>query len=148
MDLTSTRQWRALAEHFESEGRRFELRRLFAHDPSRGERLSATADDLSLDYSKQRVTDETLRLLFDVARAAGVEAQRDAMFAGEHINTTEDRAVLHVALRMPKDEPLTVDGQDVTADVHAVLDKMGELAERIRSSARGPAPRASASVRS
>ena len=135
MDLTSTRQWRALAEHFESEGRRFELRRLFADDPSRGERLSATADDLSLDYSKQRVTDETLRLLFDVARAAGVEAQRDAMFAGEHINTTEDRAVLHVALRMPKDEPLTVDGQDVTADVHAVLDKMGELAERIRSGA-------------
>ena len=135
MDLTSTRQWRALAQHFESEGRRLELRRLFADDAGRGQRLTARAADLSLDYSKQRVTDETLRLLFDVARAAGVETRRDAMFAGEHINTTEDRAVLHVALRMPADVPLTVDGQDVTADVHAVLDKMGELAERIRGGA-------------
>jgi glucose-6-phosphate isomerase len=135
MDLTSTPQWQTLAAHFESEGRHFQLRDLFAGDGARGERLTAGAGDLVLDYSKQRVTDETMRLLFDVARAAGVEARRDAMFAGQHINTTEDRAVLHVALRMPKDEPLTVDGQDVTADVHAVLDKMGDLSDRIRSGA-------------
>jgi glucose-6-phosphate isomerase len=135
MDLTSTPQWRALAAHFESAGRHFELRDLFSGDGARGERLTAAAGDLVLDYSKQRVTDETMRLLFDVARAAGVEARRDAMFAGQHINTTENRAVLHVALRMPKDEPLTVDGQDVTADVHAVLDKMGDLSDRIRSGA-------------
>jgi glucose-6-phosphate isomerase len=135
MNLTATSQWQALAAHFGSEGRRFDLRDLFAGDSTRGERLTASAGDLVLDYSKQRVNDETLRLLMDVARAAGVEARRDAMFAGEHINSTEDRAVLHVALRMPKDEPLTVDGQDVTADVHAVLDKMGELSERIRSGA-------------
>jgi glucose-6-phosphate isomerase len=135
MDLTTTPQWRALAAHFDSEGRQFELRQLFAGDGARGDRLTATAGDLVLDYSKQRVNDETLRLLMDVARAAHVEARRDAMFRGEHINTTEDRAVLHVALRMPKDEPLTVDGQDVTADVHAVLDKMGDLSDRIRSGA-------------
>ena len=79
------------------------------------------------------MTDETLRLLMDVARAAGVEERRDAMFSGAHINTTEDRAVLHVALRMPPAQTLTVDGQDVVADVHAVLGKMGELSERIRS---------------
>jgi glucose-6-phosphate isomerase len=135
MDLISSPQWRALQTHYETEGRHLRLRELFASDPGRGERLTAAAGDLSLDYSKQRVTGETLRLLFEVARAADVEARRDAMFAGEHINSTEDRAVLHVALRMPKDEPLTVDGQDVTADVHAVLDKMGRLAERIRSGA-------------
>ncbi len=108
------------------------LRQLFADDPGRGERLNATAANLVLDYSKQRVTDETMSLLIDVAKAAGVEARRDAMFAGEHINTTEDRAVLHVALRMPATEKLTVDGQDVTGDVHKVLDKMGDLSERVR----------------
>ena len=86
-----------------------------------------------LDYSKHRVTDETLRLLMDVARAAGVEEHRDAMFSGEHINTTENRAVLHVALRMPPGAELVVDGQDVAGDVHAVLAKMGELSERIRN---------------
>jgi glucose-6-phosphate isomerase len=132
MDLTSTPAWRALSAHFDAEGRSFELRRLFADDPGRAERLSAGAADLFVDYSKQRVTDDTLRLLLDVARAAGVEERRDAMFAGEHINTTEDRAVLHVALRMPPGSTLRVDGQDVTGDVHAVLAKMGELSERIR----------------
>ena len=89
--------------------------------------------DLTLDYSKHRVTDETLRLLMAVARAARVEEHRDAMFSGEHINTTEDRAVLHVALRMPPGTKLVVDGQNVTADVHGVLGKMGELSERIRN---------------
>jgi glucose-6-phosphate isomerase len=133
MDPTTTPQWRALTAHFESEGRHLELRRLFADDPGRAERLSATAADLLLDYSKHRVTDETLRLLMDVARAAGVEERRDAMFRGEHINTTEDRAVLHVALRMPPGTQLIVDGQDVVGDVHDVLAKMGELSERIRN---------------
>jgi glucose-6-phosphate isomerase len=133
MDLTITPQWQALTAHFESEGRHLELRRLFADDPGRADRLSATAADLALDYSKHRVTDETLRLLMDVARAAGVEERRDAMFRGEHINTTEDRAVLHVALRMPPGAELVVDGQDVVGDVHGVLAKMGELSERIRN---------------
>jgi len=132
MDLTSTPQWQALSEHHRAVGAQLELRSLFADEPGRGERLSAGAADLTLDYSKHLVTDDTLRLLVDVARAAGVEARRDAMFAGEHINTTEDRAVLHVALRMPPGSELRVDGQDVTGDVHAVLAKMGQLSERIR----------------
>ena len=132
MDLTTTPAWKALQSHYEKSGRDLVLRQLFADDPGRGERLNATAANLVLDYSKQRITDETMSLLLDVAKAAGVEARRDAMFAGEHINTTEDRAVLHVALRMPASEKLTVDGQDVTADVHTVLDKMGDLSERIR----------------
>ena len=132
MDLTSTPQWQALSEHHRAVGAHLELRSLFADEPGRGERLSAGAADLTLDYSKHLVTDDTLRLLVDVARAAGVEARRDAMFAGEHINTTEDRAVLHVALRLPPGSELRVDGQDVTGDVHAVLAKMGQLSERIR----------------
>ena len=132
MDLTSTPQWQALSEHHRAVGAHLELRSLFADEPKRGERLSAGAADLTLDYSKHLVTDDTLRLLVDVARAAGVEARRDAMFAGEHVNTTEDRAVLHVALRMPPGSELRVDGQDVTGDVHAVLAKMGQLSERIR----------------
>ena len=133
MDLTTTPQWQALTAHFEARGRHLELRRLFADDPGRAERLTASAADLVLDYSKHRVTDETLRLLMDVARAAGVEERRDAMFAGDHINTTEDRAVLHVALRMPPGTELVVDGQDVVGDVHEVLARMGELSERIRN---------------
>ncbi len=132
MDVTTTPQWQALQEHFDTEGRRLHLRELFASDPGRAERLTVTAADLVLDYSKHRVTDDTLRLLVDVARAAGVEERRDAMFSGAHINTTEDRAVLHVALRMPAGSRLVVDGQDVPGDVHAVLDKMGALADRIR----------------
>ena len=132
MDIISSPAWRALTAHFDAEGHNFELRGLFADDPGRAERLNAGAADLFVDYSKHRVTDDTLRLLVDVARAAGVEERRDAMFAGEHINTTEDRAVLHVALRMPPGSQLRVDGQDVTGDVHAVLAKMGELSERIR----------------
>src|SRR5580693_1645166 len=132
MDLTATPEWKALAAHFEEISPRH-LRDLFAGDPERAERMTATAADLALDYSKQRVTDETLRLLMDLARAARVEERRDAMFRGDHINTTEDRAVLHVALRMPPGSELEVDGQDVTGDVHRVLAKMGELSERIRS---------------
>jgi len=132
MDVTTTPEWKALAAHFDEIAARH-LRDFFAEDPERGMRLTAEGADLTLDYSKQRVTDETLRLLMAVARAGGVEEHRDAMFSGKHINTTEDRAVLHVALRMPPDTALVVDGQDVVADVHAVLGKMGELSERIRN---------------
>jgi glucose-6-phosphate isomerase len=129
--MDATPEWKALAEHHRQVSGRH-LRQLFAEDPERGTRLVAQAADLVLDYSKHLVTEETLRLLLDVARATGVEQRRDAMFSGAHINTTEDRAVLHVALRMPPGTELTVDGQDVTGDVHAVLAKMGELSERIR----------------
>ena len=133
MDVTVTPEWKALAAHYDETGRDLVLRDLFARDPQRAERMSATAADLVLDYSKHRATDDTLRLLMGVARAAGVEERRDAMFAGAHINTTEDRAVLHVALRMPPGTELVVDGQDVTGDVHRVLGQMGEMSERIRN---------------
>ena len=108
------------------------LRELFAADPGRGERLVAEAAGLRLDYSKHRVTDEILGRLFELAREAGVEARRDAMFAGEHINSTEDRAVLHVALRMPQSMSLVVDGRDVVADVHQTLERMAIFANEIR----------------
>ena len=133
MDLTTRPEWKALAAHYDNTGRSLVLRDLFAGDAQRAERLNATAADLVLDYSKHRVTDETLQLLMAVARTAGVEERRDAMFAGEHINTTEDRAVLHVALRMPPGTELVVDGQDVIGDVQRVLAKMGALSERIRN---------------
>ncbi|HVB94823.1 MAG TPA: glucose-6-phosphate isomerase [Acidimicrobiales bacterium] len=131
-DITATSEWRLLAGHFDTI-RDEDLRHLFAADPGRATRMTATAADLRLDYSKHRVTGETLSALLAVARAAGVEERRDAMFAGKHINTTEDRAVLHVALRMPRDAQLTVDGEDVVAEVHQVLDRMGQVARRIRS---------------
>jgi glucose-6-phosphate isomerase len=132
MDITATPEWKALAAHYEEISTRH-LRELFADDPERAAHMTAGAADLVLDYSKQRATDQTLRLLYDVARVARVEEHRDAMFAGEHINTTEDRAVLHVALRMPPGSELHVDGQDVVGDVQAVLDKMGDLSDRIRN---------------
>jgi glucose-6-phosphate isomerase len=132
MDPTATPEWQALATHFDAISSRH-LRELFAEDPERAARMTVGAADLVLDYSKQRATGETLRLLMDVARAAKVEEHRDAMFAGEHINTTEDRAVLHVALRMPPGSMLHVDGQDVVGDVQAVLTKMGDLSDRIRN---------------
>ena len=131
MDLTATPEWKALAAHYETVSTRH-LRELFAADPERTSRMTAAAADLVLDYSKQRATDETLRLLMEVARVADVEGHRDAMFAGVHINTTEDRAVLHVALRMPPGSALEVDGQNVTGDVQAVLGQMGDLSDRIR----------------
>jgi glucose-6-phosphate isomerase len=122
----------ALVEHHaEIEGAH--LRDLFASDPDRGTRLTADAAGLHLDYSKNRVTDETIGLLLQLADQTGVAARRDAMFAGERINVTENRPVLHVALRMPRDRSLTVDGRDVVADVHAVLDRMTAFAERVRS---------------
>jgi glucose-6-phosphate isomerase len=109
------------------------LRELFAQDPGRGERLTAQAAGLYLDYSKNRVTEETLRLLVALARESGVEERRDAMFAGERINVSENRSVLHVALRMPREASLIVDGVDVVKQVHEVLDRMAAFAERVRS---------------
>jgi glucose-6-phosphate isomerase len=134
MDVTATPEWKALAAHYEEISARH-LRGLFADDPGRTARMTAGAVDLVLDYSKQRATEETLRLLCELARAAKVEEHRDDMFAGKHINTTEDRAVLHVALRMPPGSHLEVDGQNVTGDVQAVLKQMGDLSDRIRSGA-------------
>jgi glucose-6-phosphate isomerase len=124
--------WQALERHHAQIADRH-LRDLFADDPSRGERLTAQAEDIYLDYSKNRVTDETMSLLIDLARECGVPERRDAMFRGEHINVSEDRAVLHVALRMPRDVSLVVDGEDVVAQVHEVLDRMRDFAERVRS---------------
>jgi glucose-6-phosphate isomerase len=132
MDLKATPEWRALAGHYDAISTKH-LCELFTDDPERTGRMTAGAADLVLDYSKQRVTDETMRLLMDLADAADVAAHRDAMFAGDHINTTEDRAVLHVALRMPPGSILHVDGQDVVGDVQDVLTKMGDLSDRIRN---------------
>jgi glucose-6-phosphate isomerase len=130
--LRERKAWQALERHHaEIAGRH--LRDLFAEDPGRGERLTAQAVGLYLDYSKNRITDETLRLLADLARESGVPQRRDAMFRGDHINVTEDRAVLHVALRMPATAALTVDGRDVIADVHAVLSRMRDFSARVRS---------------
>ncbi|WP_034384694.1 glucose-6-phosphate isomerase [Deinococcus sp. YIM 77859] len=130
--LTQLPAWQALKAHFE-EVRGLHLRDLFANDPSRGERLAAEGAGVYLDYSKNRVTDETLRLLLQLARETGVEARRDAMFAGERLNVTEGRAVLHTALRAPRGTTVTVDGQDVVPDVQEVLDRMSAFAERVRA---------------
>ncbi len=132
VDILGTEEWRLLAAHFEDLRHRH-LRQLFDDEPDRGHAMSVTAGDLRLDYSKHRATGETLARLMAVARRAGVEERRDAMFAGHHVNTTEDRAVLHVALRMPRGSRLEVDGHDVTAEVHQVLDRMGVVASRLRS---------------
>jgi glucose-6-phosphate isomerase len=130
--LRERKAWQALERHHaEIAGRH--LRDLFAEDPGRGERLTAQAAGVYLDYSKNRITDETVALLIDLAQESGVPQRRDAMFRGEHINVTEDRAVLHVALRMPATASLTVDGQDVIADVHAVLGRMRDFSGRVRS---------------
>ena len=130
--LLERKAWQALKRHH-AEVAGQHLRELFAADPGRGERMSAEAAGLYLDYSKNRVTDETMRLLVDLAVESGVPEWRDAMFRGEHINVSEDRAVLHVALRMPATESLIVDGQDVVPEVHAVLDKMAAFSNRVRS---------------
>jgi glucose-6-phosphate isomerase len=125
-------EWKALGEHHSQVGD-LHLRDLFADDPERGTRFAVEFGDLYLDYSKNRITAETVRLLLSVAEAAGLRDRIDRMFRGEHINVTEDRAVLHVALRMPRGTKLEVDGHDVVADVHAVLDKMSEFSTRVRS---------------
>jgi glucose-6-phosphate isomerase len=124
--------WAALERHHR-ELADVHLRDLFARDPGRGERLVAEAAGLTLDYSKNRITDETLELLLALAGAAGLRERIDAMFAGEHINVTEDRAVGHVALRAPRGSSFVVDGHDVVPDVHEVLDRMAVFADAIRS---------------
>jgi glucose-6-phosphate isomerase len=131
-DITATPAWNALVRHHDDIGAKH-LREFFDEDPARGRELTLTVGDLYVDYSKHRVTRKTLKLLVDLAKAANLEGRRDAMFAGEHINTSEDRAVLHTALRLPKGAALTVDGQDVVAEVHQVLDSMGKFTDRLRS---------------
>ncbi|MDQ2874735.1 MAG: glucose-6-phosphate isomerase [Actinomycetota bacterium] len=135
MSGTSLRQrqaWQDLERHHAQIAGQH-LRQLFAADPGRGERLTASAEGIYLDYSKNRVTGETMSLLTELARETGMPERRDAMFAGEHINVSEDRAVLHVALRMPRDASLVVDGEDVVVQVHEVLDRMRAFAVRLRS---------------
>ena len=126
--------WSALQAHYAAI-RETHLRELFAADPERGERFTAEAAGVFLDYSKNRISAETLNLLLALAEASGLRARIDAMFAGEKINVSENRAVLHVALRAPRGAVIDVDGKNVVPDVHAVLDKMGAFAERIRSGA-------------
>ncbi|WP_435875404.1 glucose-6-phosphate isomerase [Nonomuraea dietziae] len=132
MDISRSGEWAALKANHEAVAGKH-LRELFAEDPGRAERMSLTAGDLYLDYSKHRATAETMELLLALARKAGLRERIEAMFSGEHINVSEDRAVLHVALRMPADAKLVVDGQDVVADVHAVMDKMSDFSGRVRS---------------
>ncbi len=133
--MTSLRQraaWKALEDHY-AEIRNVHLRDLFAEDPGRGERLTAEAEGIFLDYSKNRVTDETIRLLVRLAEECGLRDRIDAMFSGEKINVTENRAVLHVALRAPKGQQIFVDGEDVVPEVHEVLERMSAFANRVRS---------------
>lgn len=130
--LTNQPAWKALQSHFE-EIRDVHLRTLFASDPKRGERLAAEALGIYLDFSKNRITDETLRLLVALAEQSGLRERAEAMFRGDRINITEQRAVLHVALRAPKGKSIVVDGKDVVPEVHEVLDKMSGFCDRIRS---------------
>ena len=132
LPLRQRASYQALERHVKVIGATH-LRTLFADDEHRGERLRANAEGIYLDYSKNRITDETLRLLVGLAEESGLEQRRDAMFAGEHINVSEDRAVLHVALRMPTTSSLVVDGVDVVAEVHAVLAQMTSFADQVRS---------------
>jgi glucose-6-phosphate isomerase len=129
--LRETTVWQELETHA-GELRETHLRNLFAQDSQRGERLTLEAEGIFLDYSKNRIDDETLRLLLELATERGVAERRDAMFAGERINVTEDRAVLHVALRAPRDAVIEVDGENVVPEVHEVLDRMAKFADRIR----------------
>src|SRR5437667_8630484 len=130
--LTGRTAWKALQAAFATV-RDMHLRQLFADDPTRGERLVAEAAGLYFDYSKHRVTDETLRLLIALAEECGLRARIDAMFRGEKINVTENRAVLHVALRAPRGASFLVDGENVVPHVHEVLDRMAAFSNRIRS---------------
>src|SRR5499426_2338377 len=132
--LTERKAWKALQAHHKNV-RDLHLRKLFADDPKRGERMTAEAVGLYLDYSKNRVTDETLKLLLQLAEESGLRERIDAMFRGEKINITENRAVLHVALRAPKGASIVVDGENVVPAVHAVLDKMADFSDRVRSGA-------------
>jgi glucose-6-phosphate isomerase len=130
--LTQRKAWKALQTHH-TKVKELHLRQLFAEDPKRGERMTAEAAGLFLDYSKNRITDETLKLLLQLAEESGLRDRIDAMFRGEKINITENRAVLHVALRAPKGASIVVDGTNVVPEVHAVLDKMADFSNRVRS---------------
>ncbi len=132
--LASLPEWTKLQAHYEK-AKSLHLRELFASDPGRAERLTVEAAGLFLDYSKNRITDETIRLLLDLAKARKIEAHRDAMFSGEKINVSENRAVLHVALRAKKGQKIYVDGKDVVPEVHEVLDRMAAFADQVRSGA-------------
>jgi glucose-6-phosphate isomerase len=130
--LTDLASWKALEAHFSAiQGKH--LRAMFADDPTRGERFKAEVLGIYLDFSKNRIVDETLKLLLQLAEETGLRSRIDAMFRGDKINVTENRAVLHVALRAPKEESIIVDGEDVVPPVHAVLDKMADFADRVRS---------------
>ncbi len=132
--LANRPAWKALQAHFEAIGKTH-LRDLFKEDPDRGTRYTADAEGIFLDYSKNRVNDETLKLLIQLAKECGLEERCEAMFTGQKINITENRAVLHVALRAPKSESITLDGEDVVPAVHEVLDKMSAFSDRVRSGA-------------
>src|SRR5215472_11475012 len=126
--------WNKLAAHYKTVSKQH-LRQLFKDDPTRGERMAAEAVGLYLDYSKNRITDETLKLLVELAEQSGLRGRIDSMFRGEKINVTENRAVLHVALRAPRGATIVVDGENVVPQVHAVLDRMADFADRVRSGA-------------
>src|SRR6516165_3185768 len=129
---TARPAWKALEANHQKV-RELHLRKLFADDPKRGERLTAEAAGIFLDYSKNRITDETLKLLLQLAEEYGLRARIDAMYRGEKINITENRAVLHVALRAPREATIVVDGENVVPQVHAVLNKMADFSNRVRS---------------
>ncbi len=132
--LAKRKAWLDLKAHY-AKFRTTHLRELFAQNPKRGEQFSTEALGIFFDYSKNRITDKTLKLLLALAKESGLQAHIDAMFRGDKINITENRAVLHVALRAPKDATILVDGKNVVPDVHAVLDKMSAFSDRIRSGA-------------
>src|SRR5256886_14095000 len=132
--LSERPAWKALEAHYQQiQGK--SLKQLFADDPARGERFTVETGGIFLDYSKNRITDETLKLLIQLAEESGLRARIDAMVRGEKINITENRAVLHVALRAPKSESIVVDGENVVPQVHAVLDKMADFSNRVRTGA-------------
>src|SRR5215813_7003370 len=129
--LTKRKAWKALAAHFKK-AKELHLRDLFADDPKRAEKMTLDAVGLHLDYSKNRITDETLKLLFQLATESGLKERINAMFSGEKINVTEKRAVLHIALRAPKEAVVQVDGENVVPEVHAVLERMMDFSNRVR----------------
>jgi glucose-6-phosphate isomerase len=133
-DISATSAWEALRRHHD-QIKNTHLREFFADDPDRGHEFNVTVGDLYIDFSKHRITGETLSLLVGLAKAAGLEQRRDEMFSGVHINTSENRAVLHTALRLPRNAELVVDGHNVVEDVHTVLDAMGDFTDRLRSGA-------------
>ena len=132
--LTDRPAWKNIEAHSQKV-RALHLRDLFAHDGERGQRLTAEAGGIYLDYSKNRVTDETIKLLLRLAEESGLRQRIDAMFGGERINRTENRAVLHVALRAPRGASIQVDGRNVVPGVHEVLDRMADFSNRVRSGA-------------